>query len=259
MSINLINEYRSFEVNSSIIEWDMKRAGLSLVKEFSLLPDLKIRELEVLSKKDCDVAIGNLQIKDHIFSKNLELKFTEVMNLFLKENNIDKDYDCTSIKKDACFVINKSIKHDTFGNFIRFVPKNEYHAYIYIKPLEFYFKRNGEIDLKGLVSDKRIRNQFLEVHKDGMINFLYYVVELAEKTNMDKKKMYQMLHQFVSMYKCKELDFDYYREFNLESRFRYQFLGGEIMADNIDSDMLEKVNIDYNYMHIILPLINLIC
>ena len=259
MSINLINDCRSFEINSSIIEWDMKRAGLSLIKEFHLLSDDVIKKLETLPKKECDVAIGKLQIKDKVFSKNLELKFTEVMNAFLEENTLDKDYDCTSIKKDACFVINKPIKHDTFGSFIKFVPKNEYHAYIYIKPLEFYFKRNGEIDVKGLVNDKKLRNQILELHKDGMVNFLYYVVELAEKTNMDKKKMYQMLHQFVSMYKKKELDFDYYREFNIESRFRYQFLGGEIMSDNIDSGMLEKVNIEYNYIHLILPVINLIC
>ena len=259
MSINLINECRSFEVNSSIVEWDMKRAGLNLTKEFGLLPDSKILELEKLPKKDCDIAIGKTQLRDPVFSKNLELKFTEAMNMFLEANDIDKDYDCTSIKKDACFVINKEIKYDSFGNFIRFIPKNEYHAYVYIKPLEFYFKRDGLIDLKGLSGDRKTRNQFLDIHKDGMINFLFYIINLAETTNMDKKKMHQMLHQFVLLYKKKELDFDYYREFNLESRFRYQFLDGEIMADNIDSVMLEKVNIEYNYIHLILPLINLIC
>ena len=76
---------------------------------------------------------------------------------------------------------------------------------------------------------------------------------------MNLKQLNSFLHEFVKMYKRKELEFDYYREFNVESRFRYQLLGSEIMANNIDSDMLKHVNIEYNYKNIILPLINYIC
>ncbi len=246
------------EINSSIIEWDMKRAGLSLIKEFQLLSDSKIKELSKLPKLDCDIAIGKLQIKDREFSKNLEKAFTDVMNSFLDENSIDRDIDVLSIKKDACFVINKKIIKSDFGKYIHFVNKNEYHAYLYLKPLEIYFKRNGEIDIKGLVGDKKVRNQILKLHENGIINFLTYTIELAEKTGLNPKKMNQFLHNFVEMYKKKELDYDYYREFNVESRFRYQSLGGQIMADYIDTKMLEKVNIEYNYINIILPLINII-
>ena len=49
----------------------------------------------------------------------------------------------------------------------------------------------------------------------------------------------------------KELDYDYYREFSVESRFRYQNLNGEIMTDNINEEMLDKVNIEYNYIKFI--------
>ena len=259
MSINLINPTRPYEINSKIVEWDIKRAGLNLIKENHLLSDSVISELEKMQKQDADIIIGKMQIKDKDFSKNLESAFTDIMEKFLSENNIDKDIDVTSIKKDACFVINKDIKVSEFGNYIKFIPKNEYHAYIYIKPLEIYFKRNGDIDIKGLVGDKKLRKQIISIHENGIINFLKYVVELTEETNMNKKRINKFLHEFVDMYKKKELEFDYYREFNIESRFRYQFMNAEIMTDNIDESMLEKVNIEYNYTHIILPLINLLC
>lgn len=259
MSINLINSSRPFEINSMIVEWDIKRAGLNLIKENKLLSEDKIKELEKMPKKDADILIGKMQIKDKEFSKNLELSFTNIMEDFLSANNIDKEFDVTSIKKDACFVINKNITNSEFGEFIKFIPKNEYHAYIYIKPLEIYFKRNGDIDIKGLAGDKAIRSKILSLHENGIINFLKYVIDLTEESNMDKKKINNFLHDFVDMYKKKELDYDYYREFNVESRYRYQFMGAEMMADQIDESMLEKVNIEYNYKHIILPLINILC
>ena len=259
MSINFLNISRSFEVNSNIVEWDMKRAGLNIIKEYQLLPSDTIKELEKLSKSECDIKIGKMQITDKDFSKELELKFTDVMKEFMSVNNIDDEYDVTAIKKDACFIINKKITVNEFGKYIKFVPKNAYHAYVYLKPYEIYFKRDGDIDIKGMSSDKNVRNRVIELHKDGILNFIEYVIEIAETTNMDMPKIHKFLHEFVEMYKKKELEFDYYREFNVESRFRYQFLGSEIMADYIDESMLEKTNIEYNYKTIILPMINLIC
>lgn len=259
MSINLLNQNRPFEISSRIVEWDIKRAGLNLIKQNRLLPENKIKELEKLPKLESDIAVGKMQIKDKEFSKQLELAFTDIMNQFLEANHIDKDLDVLSIKKDACFIINKEIKVSEFGEYIRFIPKNEYHAYIYLKPLEIYFKRDGSLDIKGLVGDKKTREKIMELHKNGIVNLLNYIVQLCEESNMNPKRINKFLHEFVEMYKRKELDFDYYREFNIESRFRYQLMGAEMMTDYIDESMLEKVNIEYNYIHMILPLINLLC
>lgn len=265
MSINMINETRPLEINSSIIEWDMKRAGLSIIKELSLLPQSEIDYYESLSKKTSDIEIGKRQIHDKTFSKDLEQGFTDMMNLFLKENELDPYFDILSIKKDACFVINRDIKYSQFGSHIQFVPKNKYHAYAYLKPFlkkrsgyEFYFSRDQSVDVKGLSGIKENRERLLSLHKDGILNFLSYTIDLAEKTGMAPKEMNGFLHSFVEMYKKKELDFDYYREFNSESKFKYQLLGNTMLAEQITESMLEKINIEYNYIHIILPLINLI-
>lgn len=265
MSINFINESRPFEINSSIIEWDMRRAGIHIIKEYSLLSEKEIQYYESLPKKESDVAIGKRQIGDKDFSKRFEQGFTDAMNTFLEQNYLDMNFDVISIKKDACFVINRDIKNPYVGKHIEFVQKNKYHACVNLKPFltkgngyEFYFSRTNGIDVKGLSGNKDTRNKLIELHQNGILNFLEYTIDLAEKTGLDPKQMNHFLHNFVEMYKRKELDFDYYREFNIESRFRYHFLGNEMMTDRIDESMLEKIRIDFNYIHIIMPLINLI-
>lgn len=261
----MVNEARPFEINSSIVEWDMRRAGIHIIKEFDLLPENEIRYFESLPKTESDIAIGKRQIGDREFSKRFERGFTDAMNIFLEQNGLDIDFDVISIKKDACFVINKEIKNPFVGKHIEFVSKNKYHAYLNLKPFlkksqgyEFYFNRTGEIDVKGLSGNKEHRKQLIELHREGILNFLEYTIDLAEKSGLDPKQMNQFLHSFVEMYKRKELDFDYYREFNVESKFRYAFLGNEMMTEMIDESMLEKIRIDFNYIHIIMPLINLI-
>ena len=269
MSINLINIARPFEVSSSIVEWDIKRAGLNLIREHKLLSEDLIEKFSEMPKKESDIAIGKLQIKDKDFSKKLDQAFTDIMKEFLEVNHIDMDFDVTSIKKDACFVINKDVKQAEFGKYIKFIPKNEYHAYVYLvpikigktvtgRPLEIYFHKDDTLDIKGLVGNRQVRETILSLHKDGMVNFLLYTVQLAERSGIDPKTMNSFLHNFVDMYKKRELDFDYYREFSIESKFRYQLYDTETMADMIDASMLNRVNIEYNYINIILPLINLI-
>lgn len=265
MSINIINESRPFEINSNIVEWDIRRAGIHIIKELGLLPKKEIKFFESLPKKESDVAIGKRQIGDREFSKRFEQGFTDIMHQFLKQNDLDIDFDILSIKKDACFVINRNIKNPYIGKWIEFAPKNKYHAYVNLKPFlkkgkgyEFYFNRIHSIDVKGLSSDKEIRKKLISLHENGMLNLLDATVDLAEKTGLDPKQMNQFLHSFVEMYKRKELDYDYYREFSIESKFRYSFLGNEMMTDRIDDSMLEKIRIDFNYINIIMPLINLI-
>lgn len=257
MSVNFLNEARPYEVGAEITEWDMKRAGISLCKEFQLLPTKEIEKIEKMEKHDADVYLGKRQIKDPNFSKSLEKAFTDAIHLFLDRNQIDQDLDVISIKKDACFIINKHISESSFGDYIYFRPKNTYHAYLRIAPYELYFQRDGSIDIKGLTGDKSRRKKILQEHEDGMINLLQLFIETAEKYGERSHEVYRLLHSFCTMYKEKELDFPYYREFNIESKFKYENYSGSVMVDDIDESMLQYVDISYNYLHWILPMIQL--
>lgn len=252
--MNYLNTGRQLELNSEIIEWDIKSAGISLCTEFGLIPEKELEYLRSVPKKKCDILIGLRSKEDKIFAKQLESKFNEAVNIFIELNNLDKDYDILAIKRDAVFVINHPISINQISNNIKFVDKNIYHAYLYLKPLELYFKRNGEIDIKHFIGNVDERNRILSLHKDGMMNLFHSFIDLCESTNFNTVKISNELSSFVKAYKNRELDFDYYREFNIDSKFRYY----DSLVSNINESMMEKIDISYNYINFILPLIRLI-
>lgn len=254
-----LNLNRFFEVNSEIIEWDIKSAGISLIQEYKMLPQAKIEKLLKLPKDNMNRSIGKIGQKDSNFARSLEEKFNDVVNIFIENNNLDIEYDIISIKRDAVFVINRKISKPTIGDFIRFVPKNVYHAYIYLKPYEFYIKANEEMDIKNLCRDINKRNEIIELHRNGILNFLNEAVNLCERTNMNRNQISKFCANFVKLYKNKQLDFDYYREFNIESMFKYVYGGNAMMLDNIDGSLIDNIDIQYNYINIILPMVNLMC
>lgn len=247
------NTNRNFIVNSDIVEWDIHSANLSLIKTYHLLNEDKISKLEDLKKKDRVVSVGLEMQKDKDFSKKLESHFNLIIKEFIETNKLDQDYDITSIKRDAAFVVNRKIKKHQFGEYINFIPKNHYHAYLYIKPYEFYFKKDHMVDVKGL------RDEVLSLHENGILSLLTDVINIAEESGMNTKKINHYLSDYVNAYKNRELDFDMYREFNNESKFKYNMMGNEMLLEDIDDDLINKIDISYNYLHIILPLIQILC
>lgn len=252
--MNYLNTGRQLELNSEIIEWDIKSAGLSICTEFNLIPEKELEYLRSIPKEKSNILIGIRSGDDKVFAKALETKFNEVVNEFIAVNNLDKDYDILSIKRDAVFVINHPILKSQLTKNIRFVDKNRYHAYLYLKPLEMYFKRDGKIDVKHFIGNKDERNRILKLHENGMMGLFRSFINLCESTNFNTKKISKELSEFVKAYKNRELDFDFYREFTTESKFRYY----DSLVSNINESMIEKIDISYNYINYILPLIQLV-
>lgn len=246
--MQFINRDRPFIINSEIIEWDIKSANLSIIKEYSLLDEAKIRKIETLGKKDRVVFVGKEMRADKNFGKELEKLFDVVVNEFMDNNDLDIDYDIISVKKDAVYVVNKDIKHPSIGNHINFVPKSKYRAFLYIKPFEFYFT-NSDINVKGL------NDSLAKLHEKGMLVLLRDIVQICESGNMNFKRINSYLSEFVKAYKNRELEFDYYREFNHESMYRYIAFENQMMMETIDETVLNSIDIQHNYINIILPLI----
>jgi hypothetical protein len=251
-----INKNRPLVVNNEIIEWDIKSANLSLIKEFSLLSESEISKIPTSNKEKREKHVGMLMRDNKEFNKALESKFNEVIEKFIELNSLDKDYDIVSIKKDAVFVVSKNVKINKLGSNILYVPKNVYHAYIQLPKIEFYFKRN-EIEVKGISKD--FDEVLFPLHKDGILYLLREIINICEKTNMNSYNINIFMKDFVEKYKMKELDFPFYREFNQSSKFRCNIYGQESLFDDIDESLMDMVNIEYNYIHIILPLIRILC
>lgn len=213
-----LNPNIEYLFNYEIYEYDIQDAGFTLIKQYNLLPENKIRELEMMNKgQERHIIVGKLQRQDKEFSKALMNKFAEIRTIFLGANQL-KDDRILSVKKDAIYTIGPCIK-TKFGS-IKFAEKNKYSSYIRfpeIQNLEIYYSING-IDIKGM-SDRVINR-----HRLYMMEFLRKMISMIEEHNPRAKRF---IMSFIESWKSEELDQEYYLEFNNISRelsplFNYQ-------------------------------------
>lgn len=215
--------------DEDIIEYDMKDAGFNLIKTYNLLPQRKIQELELLGKGiDRHIMIGKLQRDDKEFSKRLTNAFIEMRSTFVNVNKLD-DTNIISVKKDAIFTTKRCDQLE-FGQ-IRFADKNRYSSYIRfsnIGDIEIYYSDNG-MDIKGLGDHAE------NCHRLYLLEFIREVIQMLEEKNPRTKRW---IMGFISKYKAKLLDEEYYLKFDRKSR---------------ELDPL------FNYRNIIIPIVTIIC
>lgn len=248
--------YRNNSINilkGTIREYDMKEAGFSIIKNEKLLPLDKIVYLQSLTKQERTIQIGKYMLKDKVLNKTLTESFAKYRELFIKSNNIPDNY-ILSIKKDAIFIINKTIDVDTFGE-VKFVMKNRYTSYYYMNKMEFYFNSmSKKMDIKGIKDDK------LKLHKKYMLRFLRDMFTYIELGNKDGAIRY--LKKFANKYRNYELDLGYYREFNAESMLRIKDVNignFRLGVENFYAGLTKQdIDINYNYATLIVNLMRMI-
>ena len=239
---------RGYEFNSSIIEYDIKHWNIILMKYYNLYPDIKkLDRLDAMEKGKREKEVGLMQRADPELAKKLERAFNDIVTEFMQVNNLSKEDDVISIKKDAVFVVNKPVLKTEFGP-VNFIPKNHYHAFIAIERLEFYIAKD-HIDVKGIGDN-------LYLHNNGMLAVIDSLVNVIE--NEDTAALNAFLISLCEMYKTKNLDITCYREFNSKSMYKCNMEDKEMYLENIGYDYLDKYcDISYNYVNVILPLVRL--
>lgn len=236
-------------IGESIIEYDIESAGFNICKQFELLTEEKIKELEEMDKKERHIALGYIQKGNKEFINKLNEGFKKCREWFFKNNNIQDD-DVISIRKDAIFVRKRRCKETSFGC-IKFNIKHEYNSFIILNSFEFYIG-DEYISCKG-ISDKS-----LSYHEEYMMNFIKEFMYLFNKS---KNEALDFIKTFAVAYRNYELDVNYYREFNHESLFRPKKDIKVNISDmgfinyNLDSKYLD---ISYNYINYIIPLYRMI-
>lgn len=246
------NESLNPTINSRIIEYDIKSGNTSVMEYFQLRPSGLIKELKSLDKKSRVVAIGKMMREDKTFSKQLEDSFDKIIKLFIHENNLLEN-DIVSIKRDAVFVKVKNVPITTFGNCVHFIPKNEYVGFIKLKNIEFWIKNKDGIDIKG------INDELIPLHENGILSLIRYVYNEASNCGMDKIHLNKIFAELILAYKNREFEFDMYREFNPESKFKILLMDQFVMMDTISESFLERCDIRYNFENILIPLIRMFC
>lgn len=235
-------------LNSIIVEYDIKQANVSLLEYYELLSPSQIERIRNMPSEQRKVTVGLLEQKNKELATKLENGFDEIMMKFISSNNLDIDIDILTIKKDACFIISKTPSITSFGPIV-FRPKGIYHSFLMIGNFEFYINDVG-VDVKGLQKQASL-------HQNGILHLIKDVVDTAISANGDKSVMNKYLSELVLAYKKRELEFDYYREFNSSSQFHVLFDGESYLYDNISEIDIPDLDISYNYVNIILPLVRL--
>lgn len=228
MKSTWLNPSIQYLIGSEIIEYDLRDAGFNLIKQYKLLPENKIKELESLGKGlERHIEVGKLQRDDKEFSKRLTDKFAEIRTVFISANKLT-DNDIISVKKDAIYTIGQ-VNKTKFGK-LEFAQKNIYSSYIRlenINNLEIYYS-SDKIDIKGMGENAINR------HRLYMLEFIKKIFSMMESNNPSVRRY---ITRFIDDYKFHNLEDEYYIEFN---------------------NMSKNINPIYNYQNVILPLVQII-
>jgi hypothetical protein len=248
------NKNIDYLFGTEIVEYDVKSAALSLSKEFKLLPIDTLAMLDKMPKEARNKKIGLLQRNDHGYRDKLKQAFIDARKWFITENDLSEE-NILSIKKDAFFVIDHPIKHDTLGE-IRFIPKNKYSTYMVLNKFEFYLNpKMNVIDIKGLGQGDDLE-KVISLHGNYLLKFISNYCRMREKL-VENKEVAHWLSTFVRKYKNKALPIQYYRTLSKGNSYQLYDHDLDKVIDVEDTDDLSDVVIHYNYINYILPLVSL--
>lgn len=234
-------------LNKKIWEFDIRNAGLSVIKSFNLLPEKEILHIESLPKFESNIYVGKLRYNKE-FSNNLSKYLRQTVSDFITINNI-LDEDILSIKNDAVFICSNTnpIKQQTINN-IFFKLENIFTSYYNLNNIEFYYKSDKNI----LISKGINETIFEDINTKYFVDWLKLIFRLMESSN--KKVLLKELKDFQYKYLNRLLPIHYYCEFKNDNMYRYN----DYYAKNLEEDMKNKINIEYNYISYILPLIKIV-
>lgn len=240
-----INPNIFYTFNTDIMEYDIKRAGINIAREYNIIDNDTYNKLINMPKDDSNKALGRIQIDNADFINRLKLAFIDTRKRFFELNQLD-DSDIISIKKDAIF-ITKPCAITNIGNFIEFRIKNTYTSYIRLdKNIELYYN-SDHIDVKGINSNK------LKLHENYMLDlFNKFFIKMETDTPED---VISYMRRFIDKYKRKELDSGYYRRFDSVSDFDVNLPEGEYIF-NADIHK-EYIDIQYNLNKVLIKLIKI--
>lgn len=239
---NWTNKNIVYLKNATITEYDLRSGGLSVIKQNRLLDQKYIDQLDAMDKTKKNIAIGKLQLRVKSLAKSMVDGFGDARQLFADRNDLT-EADVLSVKKDAIFVINKRISSTKVSEFLEFRPKNTYTSYMLIGTREAYLSStDNSITIKG-VSDAVREKQAGFLFKDAA-RFM------RQSERIDRSLLYENLRKYRSEYLNRKLPIETYR--NIDTGM---FATDDYELDDVDDDYLDSIDITYNYVYFVLPMI----
>ena len=230
---NYTSDYTSI-ISSYIREYDISKANINILKENNCITDETYNWLLSISKINREIYIGMMMKNNPKISEILSKGFLNARKNLFEYNHIDS-YSVLSIKKDAVYVIDKTLQYTQFG-LINFRLANIYTSFYKISGLEFYYNKEV-LHVKG-INDEILDNY----HKDYMLDLLMYIFDMAENNTLDD--VLNQLSGLIVSYINLEFDINYYRELNRESVYRLKY--SNITYDTHTIGLYQMLNTDEN-------------
>lgn len=235
-------------INTDINVYDMKSANISILKNDNLLTDEEYIKLMMLPKMQREIEIGLLSISRPEVKQSLSDGFIKYRRLLFEDNDIE-DYSVLSIKKDAVYLINRTLSKTQYGN-VYFREDGSYTSFYRLPNLELFFKYPDTLEVKGI--NDNILNLY---HKDYFSSLLCFIFQKAERE--EKDILIKDLRFIIEQYLSFELEPECYREFNRNSSFRFKphyniygsgyDFGTTILTKELVDNFKEYIDISYNY------------
>jgi hypothetical protein len=235
----------SYLTNVYITEYDLSKANINVLRTKGVLDQQTYDYLYNAERMVRQVYVGKLQ-RDQRVGKILSDGIVEAKKMLFESNGL-LDRDILSIKNDAVFVISKKLNVTDFG-LLHFAAKNTYTSFYKFMNYEFFYYYNSitseeRLDVKGINDETlKLHSCFLSLIKDIMFMIQINGPEVAMR----------ILKDYYLDYINLRLEIGYYRNFNSESDFKYNFVtmtGSTYSIKNAAEDMDKRLlDISYNAM-----------
>ena len=203
---NYLNKKISLINNSTIIEYDLKEAGLNILYSMNIIKDSLYKKIKSMEKKERNIFIGNLLRKNPKWTESLMEGFKEVRKTFFELNKI-QDNDILSIKKDAIFIIDKYIEYTQINDYLEFRPKGQYTTFLNIGNKEHFLNLEKKLEVKGY------SKELIEFQKDYFFKFIERIMNLILAN--DKDSLYTELAYFKDDFINFKLSKEFYKDIKL--------------------------------------------
>lgn len=256
----------SFIIGRRIIEVDVTKANISILREADRISEDQYRYFLTSDRMERLVFVGNMQAKDESITALLQNRLKEVRQKIFEIFCIDYS-NLLSIRNDAVIFVDNGYRSYTPGiaqttenyksagditetyylsQYLKFRVKGLYSSYYKIgnKEILYFINRiSGEeyIDVAGIGDDA------LDLHRSYFLDLLMSLFESAEEG--DIADTIDFLSKVYSQYISKSFDIGYYRRFDANSRYDIDKAISNLydyQLDHMTNDQKSIVDISYN-------------
>ena len=230
-----------------IKEYDIEKANISMLFFAGKIDQTTYNYLYNSDRMTRQITVGNMIAQDQEIFKTIQQGIYAAREKFFEITGLHST-SVISIKNDAIFVIDpyNSIPDviEVFPN-VRFRVKNRYTDYIrFVNRVELYYyldtiNQVEYYDVKGIDDNK------IGLHKDYMLDFICYIVSLIHTSSV--MEAIQTINTFYQQYISMQSSLGYYRQFDVESRFRYKGLAKISVFEANHAQEFERQYIDPAY------------